>query len=161
MARRRREWGSLEVSRGCFFVPYRCVPRTRAAIRARGKPASPCSAQNPMPAALYTLLRSAPSRTNVPTEWTDKLIGWSSRRIFCEDGSDFDECFVLRCGARECGTSRKSGLEARSSMRVARRTNSSSHGAFGGARHLGYFQQQKLIHGVRTASLASLRWKQS
>jgi hypothetical protein len=21
----------------------------------------------------------------------DKLIGWSSRRIFCEDGSDFDE----------------------------------------------------------------------
>jgi hypothetical protein len=40
----------------------------QAAIRARGKPASLCSAQNPMLAALYFDL---PLRTNVPTEWTD------------------------------------------------------------------------------------------
>jgi hypothetical protein len=51
---------------------------------------------------------------------------------------------MLSCGARECGTSRKFGLEVNTSMRVTRRINSSSHGAFGGA-HLGDLQQQKLI----------------
>jgi hypothetical protein len=29
----------------------------------------------------------------------DKLIGWSSRRIFCEDGSDFYECLAVGHGS--------------------------------------------------------------
>ena len=47
-----------------------CVPEMQAALRAQGRPASLCSAQNPVLAALYFAL---PLRTNAPTEWTDFL----------------------------------------------------------------------------------------
>jgi hypothetical protein len=59
------------------------------------------------------------------------------------------------CGARECGASRNFGLEVRASMLALRIVNYSSHGACVVAGHLEDFQQGQLIHGARTASLAS------
>jgi hypothetical protein len=52
-----------------FFGPCWSVPGMQAALRARGKPASPCSAPKSHDGS--TLLRSAPSNKCTNSEWTD------------------------------------------------------------------------------------------